>query len=176
MTRLRTRARYVKRHEETERQILARIIYAAEARKRDAHFRVVVKPAPGVWYDFADPETKAFGQCMLNEDGSWHQEPRGTNPVLLAYCPPVNSRPSMKEEWDAIGRLAYSLSGLTVHARKGDLGKQCLVQRITKKGVFTGTIKAMKPKGVAECLYAVCLNGLSRRQMEKLAGFLKRLK
>jgi len=46
---------------------------------------LVKTPETGVWYDFADVETGAYGQCLLLRKGVWAQSPRGTKPVLFAW-------------------------------------------------------------------------------------------
>lgn len=43
-----------------------------------------VQPVRGVWYDFLDVTGK-MGQCKLNADGTWHQDPRGPSPAILAF-------------------------------------------------------------------------------------------
>lgn len=40
---------------------------------------------PGVWYDFADPTSGVYGQCLLREDGTWSQAPLGEAPVILEW-------------------------------------------------------------------------------------------
>ena len=37
------------------------------------------------WYDFYDLETGFYGQCMMKDNGEWHQAPRGNAPTILEY-------------------------------------------------------------------------------------------
>ena len=39
---------------------------------------------PEHWYDFVS-EDGVVGQCRKRKDGTWLQDPRGLNPVVLAY-------------------------------------------------------------------------------------------
>ena len=38
----------------------------------------------GHWYDFVS-EDGIVGQCKKRLDGTWEQDPRGKNPVILSY-------------------------------------------------------------------------------------------
>lgn len=55
--------------------------------KPQSHFRVARSIAPGLYYDWVDPDTGAHGQCRVNADGSWHTKPQCSNPVVLLYIP-----------------------------------------------------------------------------------------
>ena len=64
-------------------------MFAERSGQPAERFRVVAAPEREVWYDFQCPATGKFGQCRLRADWTWHQEPRGTSPVLLAYDSPA---------------------------------------------------------------------------------------
>ena len=59
--------------------------YAKIAGRNSAGWRPIKEPVPGVWYDFYDLATGKFGQCLKNEDGTWHQAPRGNDPTMLEF-------------------------------------------------------------------------------------------
>lgn len=59
--------------------------FAEKSRVPVDRLRVVFYVESGVWYDFACPNTGAYGQCKLSVDGTWHQPPRGTHPVVLEW-------------------------------------------------------------------------------------------
>jgi hypothetical protein len=67
------------------RELEARIRFAKTTNQSANRWQVIRSPVPGVWYDFFDVTTGKYGQCMLSADGTWHQEPRGVLPVILAY-------------------------------------------------------------------------------------------
>ena len=168
-------AKHVGRAYETVHEIRARLIFALKAKANPKHYRVIRKPELGVWYDFADPETQAYGQCRLNADGTWHQAPSGEDPVFLVHRPARKNGPTMKEEWEAIGSIALAVHKIHVPWRKGDLSRSRLVHRIAKDGVFAGTIKVSKAHG-DELRYDAVLSGLSERNMKRLAVYLGKLK
>lgn len=64
---------------------LAAIGMAVERFQRTVVITVVEKVQAGTPYDFADPMTGAFGQCVQADDGTWTQAPRGQAPVIL-HC------------------------------------------------------------------------------------------
>lgn len=58
----------------TPRETSARAQLSNAARRPATEWAVVRAPEPGIWYDFAHPETGKVGQCKRNEDG-WTQAP-----------------------------------------------------------------------------------------------------
>lgn len=69
----------------TMRERAALSLVAEKSGGLQSEWRVTREPEPDVWYDFADPETRRVGQCRKNADGTWHQAPIGTKPVVLAF-------------------------------------------------------------------------------------------
>ena len=73
----------------------ARGIMAEQSGKKGAkgsHWRVIAKPGQDTWYDWVDVPNAKVGQCMIKADGTWHQEPLGEAPVLLAYKGPKKKK------------------------------------------------------------------------------------
>lgn len=64
---------------------------------RKVRLTVARKLKPGIIYDWADPATNQVGQCWLNMDGSWFQDPRGENPVILMLKRRANHRGNSDE-------------------------------------------------------------------------------
>lgn len=78
-----------------QRDKLARRVIAEQSAKKTArstHWRVISKPQQEFWYDWVDPDKEKVGQCMLAADGSWHQDPLGEQPVILAHVGPRRSK------------------------------------------------------------------------------------
>ena len=68
---------------ETDHERAARERYASLTGQPAGRWHAVVYQVPEFWYDFFDPATGKYGQCRLATDGSWHQVPRGEQPVIL---------------------------------------------------------------------------------------------
>lgn len=86
-------------------------VMSAATGKPKACFQIARSVAPGVYYDWVDPETGEHGQCRMNLDGSWHTKPRGSRPVVVLYVPPApkpevkpTSAPSAPEAGEAIAQ------------------------------------------------------------------------
>jgi hypothetical protein len=69
----------------TPHESAARSAYARLAGRPVQHYRVVHRPEIEMWYDWYDVDTRKGGQCRMGVDGRWVQEPRGKQPVILAY-------------------------------------------------------------------------------------------
>lgn len=67
----------------TERERAAVRLYAEKAGTREDEHSVVREPKPGVWYDWAHPETGRVGQCRRDGAG-WAQAP-ADGAVILAW-------------------------------------------------------------------------------------------
>lgn len=72
----------------TEHEGKARDQLAARVGQPAARWTVVDRPELGIWYDFSDPATGLVGQCMMNLDGTWKQDPRGQQPVVFCFRHP----------------------------------------------------------------------------------------
>lgn len=67
----------------------ARAFYASLTIADPSRWEIVRKPIFGRAYDFADLETKKYGQCWMKQDGSgWGQAPLGKSPVILKWRGP----------------------------------------------------------------------------------------
>lgn len=84
---------FIELHEETDHQAFARALFASHFGQSSNLWRVIVNPEPGIWYDWADPETGKIGQCCLAESGKWKQAPLGNQPVVLETLDAINGIP-----------------------------------------------------------------------------------